>query len=380
MIVIADDLTGAAEIAGVGLRHGLTVEFVPDVTTLDRVPTDAELLVLNADSRGLAERDAAGRIRRLVPLVEAAGPAHVYKKIDSVLRGNVRVEIDAWIDASDVFAQALLVPQNPSRGRTIDAEGVYRIDGVPLHETAFARDPDHPATTADADALLGAAFYDLTIGRGTTIDDVRRHAARLGDDVLPVGSADFFHAILERLHAGAERTRAAPARAVEAGPARVRFGPAYSEDPIARTLFVCGSADATTRATLVARVPTAVELPVVWFSGEPPSAQVVADWASRFRASQVAALLAPADRCDPARVHALLCDAAAALIAAPVALYVDGGATAMALCRRMNWTALDVVAEVGPGAVTLAPAPGIEMTIKPGSYPWPEAVWEQWAP
>ena len=35
------------------------------------------------------------------------------------------------------------------------------------------------------------------------------------------------------------------------------------------------------------------------------------------------------------------------------------------------------IAEVGPGAVTLAPSAGIEMTIKPGSYAWPADVWEK---
>ena len=369
IIVVADDLTGAAELAGIGLRHGLRVELVPDARALAAMP-EVPLVVINTDSRGLSPTDAAARVAAIARGVSG----DVYKKVDSVLRGPVLAEIEAMLAAMPRFRRSLVVAQNPSRGRTIDAAGTYRIDGVPLDQTAFARDPDHPRRTASAVALLGASDR-VTIGVATSLAEVRHFAATLDDDVLPVGGADFFEAILERLYAGSERTRAAPAPDARAGPARVRSDPAYSAPLASRILFVCGSADATTHASLVARVSPAVELPDAWFVGEAPSARAIVDWALPLRRQRVAALLAPVPRCDPARVHALLCDAAAALIEAPLALYVDGGATAIALCRRMKWATLDVVAEVGPGAVTLAPAAGIELTIKPGSYTWPASVW-----
>jgi uncharacterized protein YgbK (DUF1537 family) len=57
-------------------------------------------------------------------------------------------------------------------------------------------------------------------------------------------------------------------------------------------------------------------------------------------------------------------------------LFVEGGATASAVLRRLGWTRLSVRREVAPGVVALEPLPAgrVIVTIKPGSYPWPEEV------
>lgn len=47
--VIADDLTGAAELAGISLQFGLTSEIKSEFTG----STDADLLVINTSSRVL---------------------------------------------------------------------------------------------------------------------------------------------------------------------------------------------------------------------------------------------------------------------------------------------------------------------------------------
>src|SRR5439155_544492 len=72
-------------------------------------------------------------------------PSHfdlIYKKIDSALRGPVLAEVQASMNQRRLDT-ALLLPQNPSRGRTIES-GQYLINGVPIDQTDFARDPDHP--------------------------------------------------------------------------------------------------------------------------------------------------------------------------------------------------------------------------------------------
>ena len=57
-------------------------------------------------------------------------------------------------------------------------------------------------------------------------------------------------------------------------------------------------------------------------------------------------------------------------------VFVEGGATAVALVRRMGWTCLRVRREWATGVVTLevenqgAPL----LSMKPGSYTWPEAL------
>jgi uncharacterized protein YgbK (DUF1537 family) len=50
----------------------------------------------------------------------------------------------------------------------------------------------------------------------------------------------------------------------------------------------------------------------------------------------------------------------------------EGGATAVALVRRMGWRRLSVLRECAPGVATLAvEGGGPLLTIKPGSYSWP---------
>jgi uncharacterized protein YgbK (DUF1537 family) len=57
-------------------------------------------------------------------------------------------------------------------------------------------------------------------------------------------------------------------------------------------------------------------------------------------------------------------------------LYVEGGATAVELTRRMRWGRLAVVGELALGVATLAVGGGtaLELTMKPGSYVWPESL------
>src|SRR5207302_40222 len=94
---------------------------------------------------------------------------------------------------------ALLVPQNPSRGRTIRA-GHYEIDGVPLHLTQFANAPEHPARSANALRLLGPSTrhpvkclepihlptpMGITIGGATSVAQVQHWASRTAGWLLP---------------------------------------------------------------------------------------------------------------------------------------------------------------------------------------------------
>jgi hypothetical protein len=55
-------------------------------------------------------------------------------------------------------------------------------------------------------------------------------------------------------------------------------------------------------------------------------------------------------------------------------VFAEGGATAAELVRHMNWPRLQVHCEWSPGVATLEVAGcGVRwLTIKPGSYAWPE--------
>lgn len=86
-IVIADDLTGAAELGGVAWRYGLTAE----VHAVPGESRSAEVTAIDTDSRGCAGEEAARRVEQTIRGV--AGQSWVYKKVDSVLRGPVLAEL-----------------------------------------------------------------------------------------------------------------------------------------------------------------------------------------------------------------------------------------------------------------------------------------------
>ena len=89
--VIADDFTGAAEIGGIGLRHGLNVIIetrpIPDV--------NADLMVIATDTRSLQAKEAAEHICQITEQLLKLNPKFIFKKLDSVLRGNVVEELKA---------------------------------------------------------------------------------------------------------------------------------------------------------------------------------------------------------------------------------------------------------------------------------------------
>ncbi|MBW8883384.1 MAG: four-carbon acid sugar kinase family protein [Planctomycetia bacterium] len=149
IIVLADDLSGAAELAGIAFAHGLPAE----VQRQFEPATGAQLIAIDTDSRHLSAAAAADLVRSITAQVLTTEPAWIFKKVDSVLRGNVRAEIEAILETTGQ-SRALLIPANPSRGRVIRG-GHYFIDGIPLGETHFAQDPEHPRRSSDVLALLG---------------------------------------------------------------------------------------------------------------------------------------------------------------------------------------------------------------------------------
>ena len=155
--VIADDLTGAAEIGAVGLRHGLRAEIILLNNTNSAGKTlsrdfESNLICVDTDSRSCDSTEAAKRAAAAAKFLKKCGAQWIYKKTDSVLRGQVTAEIEAIMKRLKFFL-ALLLPANPSLGRTIQ-NGKYFIRGKPIHKTEFARDPHFPRSSANVLEML----------------------------------------------------------------------------------------------------------------------------------------------------------------------------------------------------------------------------------
>ncbi|HEY7120558.1 MAG TPA: four-carbon acid sugar kinase family protein [Tepidisphaeraceae bacterium] len=389
-VVIADDLSGAAELAAAAANLGCSAE----VQTSFNPSSKAEVVAIDADTRGISGSEAAEVIAMLTRDVLRAEPRWIYKKTDSVLRGNVRAEIESMLHATGL-PRALLVPANPSKGRII-RDGIYLVAGTPLAKTAFAIDPEHPRRTSSVLELLGetgnlpvrrvSADEDLP-GEGiiapdvTDPADVKRHAARVDDRTLPAGGVEFFEALLA--------VKRKDQTAISAHVPKRLDG---------ATLFVCGSAHAWDqgRGSACARYGMAVlSMPDDMRSGAVADDDAVAGWAERI-ANAISAsgralvaigrAQAPDEKTAPPHCLAdLLAQAVAGILrrGTNVTLCVEGGSTASALLRAMGWTRLTAQPSPGLAGVAALRPEGIEDTllfVKPGSYPWPAQLWPEATP
>ena len=166
---MADDLTGACD-AGVA--------FAPAVVVLRETAKQNEddALIYSTHSRGEDETIAAARVAALMLNLPPA--TLVYKKIDSMLRGNVRAELAAMLAApSHGRRRALVCPAFPEQGRTV-ANGIAEpagidlaalLQGLPLEipDAATQEDLRHIAASANParDLLVGSAGLARALGR-----------------------------------------------------------------------------------------------------------------------------------------------------------------------------------------------------------------------
>src|SRR3954464_11339542 len=106
MVVIADDLTGAADCAAssAALGCGATILlYSSEDQEYEGAWPDTDILSIDANSRCLSANQASELTTRLVRLSDSYNAAvHEYvlfKKIDSTLRGNVATEVAALLKA-----------------------------------------------------------------------------------------------------------------------------------------------------------------------------------------------------------------------------------------------------------------------------------------
>ena len=126
LIILADDLSGAADCAVSYAKSGLTTAI--ELTLQSNA--DAQVVVFDTDSRHLAAAEAAALNVSAWRAVHSPH-LHLYKKIDSTLRGNWAQEVAALIcDAG----MAVVAPAMPEMKRfTRDAR--QYIDQTPVEQT-----------------------------------------------------------------------------------------------------------------------------------------------------------------------------------------------------------------------------------------------------
>jgi D-threonate/D-erythronate kinase len=172
-LILADDLTGAADAASAFARRGHATE----VTWGESLPSDVAVVAYDADSRRLSPTSAAARHRSATRRLLAPDRG-LFKKIDSTLRGQPAAEIAALCATLRDLARpacGVLAPANPSMGRST-RDGRVFVHGQRLEDTETWR-LDHTYADADLAAMVATAGLDtITLPLDAVRADATLHA------------------------------------------------------------------------------------------------------------------------------------------------------------------------------------------------------------
>ncbi|KAA0988801.1 four-carbon acid sugar kinase family protein [Dyadobacter aurulentus] len=380
--VIADDFTGAAEIGGVGIRNGFRV--VIDTKVDSSVETD--ILIIATDTRSQAPAQAADLIKKTTQDLLALKPEFIYKKMDSILRGNVGEELLAQLHVSGK-ERALLIPANPVLKRTIK-DGTYYYDGMPLNEFSFTNGTVKKRVSSKVIDLIGGetgtdicvisthdelAEKGLMIGNTSTLEDLEAWVKKVDEKTIPSGGSGFFDAILRgRKDAGKEE-----------------FNPVHLGEKI---LYVCGSAFIDSRLLVKASKESGQEviyMPEKLFCSDDQDERLISAWTADVIDSleKKNKVILAIDNLEcgevenlPAKIRKAIADVVENVLSRSKVdeLIIEGGSTSFSIIQRLNYTRFFPTHEFGPGSIRMRieEQKDIFLTLKPGSYVWPESIWE----
>jgi uncharacterized protein YgbK (DUF1537 family) len=384
--VIADDLTGACDVAAALLPWPTGIAVYPDGSVPpERAAAGQPLAVRNTQSRTLRPAAAARRVREALGFLGRRFDGVLLKKIDTGLRGPLGAEIDAALDALGA-PRAFVLPAIPEVGRTT-VGGEQLVAGVPVHRTAFAHDPHNPvrdarvATVIEATSRRSAAGIDLEAWRrpegiAAALDGCRAPVvvidAETDDDLsswvgallagprplLLVGSIGVARALRRALPLGS-------------GPAG---GPGSSPSDGTGVLVVLGSVHPTARAQRDHAVRAGVFDAVVEVS--PGNTEAAGRAGARaLRAGRAVALVAPErvlTGSETAVAVAMRTAVASALaIVRPAGVVLVGGETAFHVLDGLGHPSLAIESRPAPlvvhGRVATGAHRGLAVTTKGGS-------------
>ena len=380
--VIADDFTGAAEIGGVGLRYGLKSVILTSADSADR-EHGAELLIFATNSRSLSGEEALKETERVTRLVVGMEPELIFKKIDSVLRGNITREITAHLPIGGK-KRAIMVPANPGLGRTIE-KGIYYVNGIPLNRTYFAQSHEFRVDSASVVDLVGNAGIPVvsrSIGeklpdQGIIIADVsseadlEKWARKMDEHTLAAGGAGFFDVILAE-----------------------RFGKPVMPDRQlvglhGSALFILGSRypkDEKMLATIKGDSLVRKNMPAEIYRDRHHDPSLLGRWAE-----EIILALGRGERVVVSADHKMHRErnlskrirATLGLLVKLVSdrvkldnLIIEGGATTYEILNNLDIRKLSPQEELDFGIILMKAEnhPGLNIITKPGSYPWPDHV------
>jgi len=406
---IADDFTGATDLAAMLVRNGMrAVQLIGVPQDQDRVP-DADAIIVALKSRTApAARAVADSLAALAWLQRAGCRQYFFKycsTFDSTERGNIGPVADALVAALGC-GFALACPAFPVNGRSV-YQGYLFVGSVLLNESGMEKHPLTPMTDANLVRVLSRQTGGTvglvpfaTVDQGAAAiraamtalkEQGRRYAivdAVTDAHLHAIGKAAEAHALIT---GGSGVAIGLPDNFRAAGLLPVLSDPGALPDAAGHAAVLAGSCS---RATLL-QIGTAREhVPVLeldplatpdaaalarqaigWIDGKLGTTPLVI--AASAPPERVAALQAKLGRdAAGALVEHALADIAEALVRNGVRrLVVAGGETAGAVVTRLGVRSLRIGAEIDPGVpwtYAEGSGPALLLALKSGNFGAPD--------
>ncbi|MBQ6666076.1 MAG: four-carbon acid sugar kinase family protein [Synergistaceae bacterium] len=184
LLIIADDFTGAldtgVQFSALGAKSLVVTEPDYDLKNAEGI----DVLIFDSETRHVDPKKAYKTVYDFVKQAKTLNIPHIYKKTDSGLRGNIGAELAGAMDALGLDEMSF-VPAFPAM-RRVTRGGVHYVDGVPVAESMFGRDPFEPVRHSDVNEIItsqtdkkGIHVYDAE-----TYGDMIAIAGRLGHSGL----------------------------------------------------------------------------------------------------------------------------------------------------------------------------------------------------
>ena len=364
LVIVADDLTGAADSAALMTRLGRT-SIVLDAD--GEWPAD-DVLAVDTDSRHRDPEVAAARVADATRRAAGLG-AQVVKKIDSTLRGNVAAELRAM---SDVLAESgervllVVAPAFPATSRTTIG-GVVHVDGERL--AAHGSDGDVAGLLERGGIRAGRLGRAALSGPEALAARFEEAHQRLDAVVVDSESDDDLATVV-----AASRRAAVPLLLVGSGgltrPLAGPPGPSYDERAGAGTpvLVVVGSYASASRAQRRRLVESGIA-PVLLDDDPARSAAELRQALGRGDALFSPDPDKPVDRSRAPQVAAAVAGAVTAVLDSVGTLVATGGETARAVLTGAGVSRLEVAGEIEAGIVRArVPELGLDVVTKAGAF------------
>jgi uncharacterized protein YgbK (DUF1537 family) len=408
---IADDYTGASDLANTLTRCGLRTVQTIGVPAGDLALPEVDAVVVSLKSRSIEAGLAVTRSRSAEKWMRSRGASHVLFKIcstfDSTDAGNIGPVMDA-LRADSTDAIVLVTPAFPETGRTV-YQGNLFVGSVPLNESPLKDHPLNPMHDSNLVRVLARqsktkiGLVDLAdVARGP--DAVRARLADLSAKGFGAAIADAVFArdletigavaLGHRLSVGASGIGLGLARALVASGRVKPIEPSAIADAPVGGPAAC-LAGSCSQATLQQIASAEHKMPVLHLDSEKvvtgkTEAQRALAWAnehlgkgpiliaSSATPDQVAALQARHGR--DAAGHAIeqaMADIAQGLVLSGVRrLVVAGGETSGAVVDRLGIPGFLVGAEIAAGVPVLRAVGAKEgamlLALKSGNFGGPE--------